>query len=204
MFKNINRKSTPKVIGGVVLRKNNHKKTANYWNTFQKDVIIDIEKPGKGYKHFLKKRDVLKFIEIIPNWGEISKYLDAIVLASSDIGCDGYYNNDGVICISAWEKEMDIWVKEHFYNDHQKLFSRLGVKTTEKENNIFYCEFNEDQIKAYQLLHILLHELGHHVDRIKTKSKITAARGERFAEDYAFKYEKIIWKKYQETFNVIF
>ncbi len=204
MIRNTNRKSTPKVIGGVVLRKNNHKKTPNYWNTKQQNVIIDVEKPGKGYKHFLKKRDVLKFIEIIPNWAEISKSLDAIVLASSDIECDGYYNNDGVVCISAWEKEMDIWIKESYYRGHKELFERLGVKTTERENNTFYCEFNEDQIKAYQLLHILLHELGHHVDRIRTKSKITAARGEQFAEDYAFKYEKIIWQAYQQQFNVVF
>lgn len=204
MIRNTNRKSTPKVIGGVVLRKNNHKKTPNYWNTNQQNVIIDVEKPGKGYKHFLKKRDVLKFIEIIPNWDEISKSLDAIVLASSDIECDGYYNNDGVVCISAWEKEMDIWIKESYYRDHKELFERFGVKTTERENNTFYCEFNEDQIKAYQLLHILLHELGHHVDRIRTKSKITAARGEQFAEDYAFKYEKIIWQAYQQQFNVVF
>lgn len=203
MIKNINRKSTPKVIGGVVLRKNNHKKTANYWNTKQQNVIIDVEKPGKGYKHFLKKRDALKFIEIIPNWADISKDLDAIVLAGAGIDCDGYYNNDGVVCISAWEKEMDIFVNEFYYKDHRSLFERLGVKTTQKENS-FYCEFNEDQIKGYQLLHILLHELGHHVDRMKTKSKITAARGEKFAEDYAFKYEKIIWQEYQNQFNVVF
>ena len=203
MIRNTNRKSTPRVIGGVVLRKNNHKKTPNYWNTKQQDVIIDIEKPGKGYKHFLKKKDVLKFIEIIPNWAEISKDLDAIVLASSDIDCDGYYNNDGVVCISAWEKEMDIWLDEQYYKNHQSLFERLGVKITQ-EGKHFFCEFNEDQIKAYQLLHILLHELGHHVDRIKTKSKITAARGEKFAEDYAFEHEKIIWKTYQEQFNIVF
>jgi len=150
MIKNINRKSTPKVIGGAVLRKNNHKKTSNYWNTKQQDVIIDVKKPGKGYKHFLKKRDVLKFIEIIPNWGEISKDLNAIVLASSDIDCDGFYNYSGVICISAWEKEMDIWVNEWYYRDHKELFERLEVNATEKDNNIFYCEFDEDQIKAYQ------------------------------------------------------
>ena len=91
---------------------------------------------------------------------------------------------------------MDVFVNKFYYKDHQALFERLGVKATEKGNN-FYCVFNEDQIKGYQLLHILLHELGHHVDRIKTKSKITAARGEQFAEDYAFKHEKIIWQAYQ-------
>lgn len=58
------------------------------------------------------------------------------------------------------------------------------------------CYFTETQIKAYQLLHILLHEIGHHHDRITTKGKIKTARGENYAENYAEKYEKIIWDKY--------
>jgi len=72
-----------------------------------------------------------------------------------------------------------------------------------KQNKNYFCEFNEDQIKAYQLLHILLHEIGHHIDRMRTKSKFECARGEQFAEDYAFKYEKEIWKRYQEEFDVV-
>ena len=75
----INKKSTPKVKGGRPLRKNNNKVTPNYWNTFQKEIQVDAQKPGKGYKHFLKKRDILKFIEIIPNWDIYSAYLDAIL-----------------------------------------------------------------------------------------------------------------------------
>ncbi len=55
MRKRINRKTTPKVAGGKPLRKNNHEVTPNYWNTTQDEVQIDSEKPGKGYKHFLKK-----------------------------------------------------------------------------------------------------------------------------------------------------
>ena len=80
MRKRINRKTTPKVAGGKALRKNNHKQTPNYWNTTQGEVQIDSEKAGKGYKHFLKKRDILKFIKIIPNWEIYSDGLDAIVL----------------------------------------------------------------------------------------------------------------------------
>lgn len=199
-----NRKTAPKVAGGLVLRKNNYKQTPNYWNTPQKDVIIDVEKPGKGYKHFLKKRDILKFLSIIPNWEEVSTGLDAIVLISGkDTDCDGYYNNDGVICISSWEKEMDVYINNGYYQAHKELFERLGVKATKKGND-YFCEFNEDQIKAYQLLHILLHEIGHHVDRIKTKSKYRSARGEQYAEDYAFEYEAKIWNAYQNEFNIIF
>ena len=197
------RKTTPKVVEGAVLRKNNHVLTSNYWNTVQQDVIIDVEKPGKGYKHFLKKRDVIQFIELIPEWEIISQGLDAIVLTSSDIDCDGYYDNQGVVCISAWEKEQDLRLSKSYYADHAALFSRLGIKSS-KVNKGYLCEFSVDQIKAYQLLHILLHELGHHFDRMQTKSKYCSARGENFAEEYAYRIEKQIWFDYQTAFEVIF
>ncbi len=54
----MNRKTTPKVKNGRVQRKNRHELTPNYWNTRQDSIQIDIENPGKGYKHFLKKRDI--------------------------------------------------------------------------------------------------------------------------------------------------
>ena len=98
---------------------------------------------------------------------------------------------------------MDLEIGEGYYNDHKELFERLGVKSTQEED-YYICEFNEDQIKAYQLLHILLHELGHHYDRIKTKSKHSTARGEKFAEDFAFENEEKMWNIYEETFNVVF
>jgi len=197
------RKTTPKVIGGQVLRKNNHKQTPNYWNSQQKEVQIDVEKPGKGYKHFLKKRDIIKFIEIIPNWNIYAEDLDAIVLENGNTYHDGIYNNNGVICISAWEKEMDITINNHYFSAHKELFDRLRVKYKQTGND-FYCEFNAQQIKAFQLLHILLHELGHHYDRIKTKSKMRSSRGENFAEQFAFEKEAQMWQKYEEEFNVVF
>lgn len=90
-----------------------------------------------------------------------------------------------------------------FYQDHSALFNRLGIKATEKENYVI-CEFNEDQIKAYQLLHIFLHELGHHYDRIKTKTKSSCPQGENFAEAFAFEHEQKMWNIYEDAFNVVF
>jgi hypothetical protein len=199
----INRKSTPKVSGGNVLRKNNHKLTPNYWNTTQKEIQIDSEKPGKGYKHFLKKKDILKFIEIIPNWKVYSQYLDGILLEYGDTSHDGVYYYSGVICISSWPKDKDVELGKGYFKEHKALLKRLGVKFTEKRD-FYFCEFNEDQIKAFQLLHIFLHELGHHYDRIKTKFRQSTARGEKFAEDFAFEHEKKMLNIYQEKFNVVF
>ncbi len=202
-MKRTHRKSTPKVKGGIVQKKNNDRPTPNYWNTAQKAVIIDVEKPGKGYKHFLKKKDIIKFLELIPNWGNLSKELDAIVLGMGNNDYDGYYNNGGVIVITAWEKEQDVLIDKHYFKEHQALLERLGITYEEKADG-YWCEFTVEQIKAFQLLHILLHELGHHLDRITTKSKRYSSRGEQYAEDYAYLNESKIWIDYQDAFNIVF
>jgi hypothetical protein len=194
----MNRKSAPKVKDGRVQKKNRHELTPSYWNTRQSILQIDIEDPGKGYKHFLKKRDVVQFLGILPHWAEIADELDAILLAEGG-GPDGWYQN-GVIAICAWDKNMTSSFNLDYFNDHKELFDRLGVNYEIKKNSAI-CHFNESQIKAYQLLHILLHEIGHHHDRINTKSKRAPANGEKYAETYAFKYEKIVWNKYFDSLN---
>lgn len=191
------RRTATRIKKGTVQKKNRHTKTPNYWNTYQDEIQIDIESPGKGYKHFLKKRDIKQFLEILPNREEIDIEFDAVLLARGGFNIDGWYQN-GVVCICAWEKEkIQEYTLKHF-DAHKKLFDRLDVKYTIMKDFVI-CDFTENQIKAYQLLHIFLHELGHHHDRINTKTR-KIARGENYAESYALKYEEIIWNKYFEYF----
>jgi hypothetical protein len=63
------------------------------------------------------------------------------------------------------------------------------------------CKFNKKSIKAYQLLHVFLHELGHHHDMMTTRSRLESSRGESYAEEYALKYEKLIFDRYFEVFG---
>lgn len=191
------RRTATRIKNGTVQKKNRHTKTPNYWNTYQNEIQIDIENPGKGYKHFLKKRDIKQFLEILPNREEIDVMFDAVLLASGDDYTDGWYQN-GVIAICAWEKEMTKEYSLGYFKAHKSIFDRLEVKCQVKKDHVI-CDFTENQIKAYLLLHIFLHELGHHHDRINTRSR-KIARGEKYAESYAFKYEKIIWDKYFEYF----
>lgn len=193
------RRTATRIKKGSVQKKNRHTKTPNYWNTYQDEIQIDIENPGKGYKHFLKKKDIKQFLEILPNRKEIDIELDAIVLSRGNYYRDGYYK-DGVICICAWKKNLTMEYNLNYFDAHKSIFYKLGVKYTIKKDYVI-CDFTENQIKAYQLLHILLHELGHHHDRVNTKSKKHCARGESYAETYAFKYEEIIWNKYFEFFS---
>lgn len=195
----MNRKTTPRVKDGRVQKKNRHELTPNYWNTRQDTLQVDIEPPGKGYKHFLKKRDIVAFLEILPHWEEIAIEFDAILLARADGRTNGWYIN-GVVGICAWDKNMTCFFSKNYFNDHKELFDRLELRYEEKKQGVL-CHFTERQIKAYQLLHILLHEIGHHHDRINTRSRAALPNGEAYAESYAFRHEKLIWNRYFDTFG---
>jgi hypothetical protein len=194
------RKTTPKVKDGRVQKKNRDTNTPHYSNTRPKELQVDIQKPGKGYKHFLKKRDITRFLAILPNWEELNVELDAVVLAAGG-GHDGWYS-DGVIAICAWEKDKTVSVQRDYFDDHRDIFERLNVRCEIKANGVV-CHFTEEQIVAYQLLHIFLHELGHHHDRINTKEKRHISRGEEYAESYALRYEKLIWNRFFEEFRMV-
>ena len=195
----INRKSTPQVVGGRVQKKNNPEWTANYYTTPPPSLIIDRQRPGKGYRHLLLQRDVETFIRLLPEWAELSRGLNAIVLAPGEYTLNGWHT-PGVVGVCAWEADLWIGYAAPHYEDHKAVFDRFGVQSHEVKNGIM-CEFTEAQARAYQLLHILLHELGHHHDRMTTKSKVRASRGEPYAEQYALAYEARIWEQYQEVFG---
>lgn len=192
------RKTATKIRNGRVSNKNRNEKTPNYWNTRQSEIQIDIQKPGKGYKHFLKKKDLIQFWNILPDKEKIGIELDAIILAEGNNMCDGWYQN-GVICICAWEKEMSREMNYKYFEDHKDLFERLEVKYILKKDSVV-CDFNENQIKAFQLLRVMTHEIGHHIDRIRTRKRRTCPQGEVFAFKFEKVYEKKIWNKYFEYF----
>jgi hypothetical protein len=90
MTRLIRRKSAPGVKGGVVQRKNNWAETPGYDITPQPRPFIDRQRPGAGYRHLLE-RDVERFVELLPDWEELSQGLNAIVLAPGDPGVLGWH-----------------------------------------------------------------------------------------------------------------
>lgn len=196
---NVNRKSTPAVRGGRVQKKNDWTRTPNYFNTPQRWPVIDRQRPGAGYRHFLLRRDVEKFIGLLPDWNELSVGLNAIVLAPGEYSTGGWHL-PGVVAVCAWDADLWVDYRWDFYEDHKPIFNRLGVPAEPIENG-YLCQFTEDTARAYQLLYILTHELGHHHDRMTTHSKRCASRGESYAEQYALRYEKQIWARYVEAFG---
>ena len=62
------------------------------------------------------------------------------------------------------------------------------------------CHFTETSARGYQLLSVLLHELGHHHDRLTTRSRCVG-RGEPYAERYAIEHTDLIWERYLRAFG---
>ena len=63
------------------------------------------------------------------------------------------------------------------------------------------AEFTDETVMAFQLVHVLVHELGHHHDRMTSPSQRRATRGEPYAEAYARRHETVIWREYCRAFK---
>jgi len=100
-----------------------------------------------------------------------------------------------------------LWVEtsEKHYHEHADIFARLGVECTplrDEQGPFVRCEWTENTARAYQLIHILMHELGHHYDRMTTASKQDSTRGEPYAEAYARRYEELVWHRFLKEFDL--
>ena len=190
------RKTATKVKNGQVQRKNNWVQSPNMFYTYQNEILVDRERAGKGYKHLLRKQDLYDFFELIPDWNIVSEGLDGVFLGrgnTSSLGCYKHF----VITISAWESEV-VWPKVDgtFVEDHRSVLEGLNVQIQQNKDGSQRLEFTEESAKAFQLIHVFMHELGHHVDRFSSRLKSHCGRGESFADDWARKHEQVILERY--------
>ena len=196
-----NRKATPKVKNGVVQKKNNWELSRDYYDAPEpREVMIDRKRPGDGYRHLLNKSDIDKFLELLPDWDKIAIGLNAIVLAPGDYNTHGYHV-PGVVHICAWDTDLWHYTTEAFYEEHKAILERLGVPCEKTEEGEWLSKWDERSARSFQLLHVLLHELGHHHDHMTTKSKRDSGRGEPYAEEYALRYEALIWERFFQVFK---
>jgi hypothetical protein len=201
-MRRLSRRTTPKVVNGRVQRKNRHEPTATYWSEAPASLIIDRERPRRGYRHLLRKQDILDFIEIIPDWDKLSQGLRAIVLAEGDANALGWYWHRGIIELCAWDRGLWLECSPSWFDGCAPLLRRLGV-VWEKHDKLITVKFTEGQARAFQLLEIFLHELGHHHDRMTTKARYRTGRGEPYAENYAQRHAEAVWEHYSEVFGPV-
>lgn len=197
----LQRKTGTKVRNGKVTRKNRTELSNHYSQVRQLNTVIDRERPGEGHKHYLSISEVRQFISILPDWNELSVGLDAIVLAESENAMGWHW--DGVVAVCAWERELKSKWNTEFVIENTKILDRLGVERERihSDASSTWCYFDERSIKGFQLMDILLHELGHHHDRMTTKTKRRAARGESYAEKYALEHSDKLWESYFKQFD---
>jgi len=182
MRASFNRRTATKVKDGRVQKKNRHRPTGH------DGYVLDRESPGRGFRHTVSKRDVQGFIDIIPDWPRYSERLERILLASGENDFWGrstfYYREEtGTIWLVAWPEELWMEVSFFFFDSHQMIFDRIGVSYDRCEEFVM-CRFTEAQARAFMLLHVFMHELGHHYDKIHQKH-FGSSKGEDYAEHFA-------------------
>jgi hypothetical protein len=165
--------------------------------------VVYRERPGDGYRHLLLKRDIELFVSLLLDWDELSRGLRAIVLAPGHPSCLGWHR-PGIVAVCAWERELAQWWSADFFSDHAAVLDRLGVEhepRVEEGEPGFFCKFNESSARGFLLVHVLMHELGHHHDRMTTRSQRDCGRGEPYAEQYALRYAELLWDRYFQVFG---
>ena len=194
------RRTAPKVRDGKVQKKNRPRLSPGYRNHAQASPCIDRIDPGPGFRHVLRKRDVEKFLTLLPDWGELSRGLDAILLAPGEARLFGWHR-PGRIAVCAWPRaiieEWSLW----FANAHIDALERLDVSVEPLGGKRVRIHWTEPGIRGFQLMVVLLHELGHHHDRITTRSRRRGARGEEHADEYALRHADRIWDRYLNEFG---
>src|SRR5262249_49114544 len=118
-----------------------------------------------------------------------------IVLAAGNRHADGLHDN-GIISLMAWETELEREVSRQWHDEHRGVLRRLGVACEPSDCEWVRCRFDESSARAFQLVHVFLHELGHHHDQMTTRSRKSAARGESYAEGFAVEREAVVWERY--------
>ena len=113
----VHRRTATKIVGGRPQRKNNWEPTPNaYWGLPQ--ITIERERPGSGYRHLLTKRDVVRFVALLPDWDELSEELTTIVLAPGERNTAGW-SDVGVVAVCAWPRKLWQSVHSEFFDAHK-------------------------------------------------------------------------------------
>jgi hypothetical protein len=97
-------------------------------------------------------------------------------------GCYGY----GSISLFAFPERRRIWASPDLHKPAEiHAYQRAGVEMTHEDGTWVY-RFTDDSIRRFYLWDVLVHEIGHHVDRFHPDR--STKRSERFAEWFARTY----------------
>jgi hypothetical protein len=212
-----------RVVDGRVLKKNNWRlDPSDYRAVPQREIRLDRRRPPDGARHLITIAQLRTFITLLPDWEEVAIGLEAILLDSAT-DCDGWCG-PGVVAVCAWHHDLWDWWDAGAVEEHRHLLDLLDVERVPIERSDEFAEladsvegftgrrlmpagwselrWTEGQARAYQLLHILPHELGHHHDRITSRAGRSLGRGEAYAEAYANRVLGAVWPAYARRFDL--
>lgn len=191
------RKSAPGVRGGKIQKKNRTSLSPDIYVHDFESLVVQRVRPSKGCVHAVTPTDVRRFVALIPDWNEASQGLKAVVLTPGGDDCYGRYNNAGIIKLDAWPKSEETYVPVR----KEWLIRAMGIEA-EHHDLGWFLRLSRDQIRCFLLLGTFLHELGHHLDRISTRSKADASNGEPYAIAYEMRRQRELWPAYCAEFGV--
>ncbi len=58
-----------------------------------------------------------RLLELLPDWPELARGLDAVILAPGEEDCQGWYDN-GIVAVCAWERELRGTLRSGACRDH--------------------------------------------------------------------------------------
>jgi hypothetical protein len=176
------RRTSTKVVNGRVTRKSR--------SILSEDCGYQIRKEpaGRGFTHVVSPAQLREFLKIVPGWSEAAFRLGEIVLAGGSRKSFGYHSSFrhsklGLIALCAWPKELWIPVSTEFHQENRRVLEALGVDCR-KELSGMTARFTIAQARAFSLLDVFLHELGHHQDWLRRRG-YRLPDTERIAEAYA-------------------
>ncbi|MFK7960508.1 MAG: hypothetical protein AB8G96_08275 [Phycisphaerales bacterium] len=148
----------------------------------------------------LRKRDIAAFIDLLPDWDELGVGLDAIVIASGWPDCFGWYE-PGMIALGAWPRGRHVVLDAEWVEECTPILDRLEVPRERVAGDRWRLTFDDAAARGFLLLDVLLHELGHHHDRMSTRAGTECPRGEGYAIDYAERRAEELWDRYVSVFG---
>jgi hypothetical protein len=196
------RRTATRVRDGRVQKKQNWGPDRHDYFALQQDEIrIDRRDPGKGYRHLVTVEQLRAFIRLLPEWEELAIGLDAIVLDAFDPGAFGWHR-EGIVMLSAWERSLWTRYGSWFVEREAELLRLLDVEIQPLPGDRRELRWTEAQARAFQLLDVLPHELGHHHDRMTSRRQRRIGRGEPYAERYAERVRAAVWSEYGRLFGI--
>ena len=187
---------------GIVRKKNNWKPDRDdYFAWRRSEIRLTRERPGPGYRHVLTVAHVQTFIELLPDWDEAAVGLRAIVLAPGQGDAMGWYDT-GVVALCAWDSESGLWTEaDYSWIEHNRSILDLLDVEIGRQGGTHWLRWTEAQARAFMLLDVLPHELGHHHDLMTTRTR-RIGRGEPYAYEYARRTLEKVWPLYGQHFEL--